>query len=101
MRECIKQPDSISKIRQREEEAVELEEATSEVVSELLAERATLSNVGLIVKELMDRKGLEVSAKRVRKLLKNGLGFSYRRNSKVPVQCNSARCLILRQQFAE
>lgn len=61
----------------------------------------TLSNVGLIVKELKERKGLEVSAKKVRRLLKNGLGFSYRQAKKVPIQCNSDRCLILRQQFAK
>ena len=101
VQESIKQPMKIQKLQDKESEADELEQATGEVVSELLAERATLSNVGLIVKELKERKGLEVGANKVRRLLKKGLGFSYRRASKVPVQCNSTRCLILRQQFAE
>lgn len=32
--------------------------------------------------------------------MKDELGLGYRLSRKVPVQCNSERCLVLRQQYA-
>ena len=36
----------------------------------------------------------------VRRVLKRDLGLRYRLVRKVPIQANSERCLVLRQQYA-
>ena len=37
----------------------------------------------------------------VRTILKKNVGLVYRRAKPIPIQCNSERCLVLRQQFAK
>ena len=46
------------------------------------------------------RDGLEVSLPLVRKTMRKELRMGYRRAATVPVQANSERCLVLRQQYA-
>ena len=43
----------------------------------------------------LDVKGVEV-----RNVLKDDLGLGYRIAKKIPIQANSERCLVLRQQYA-
>ena len=43
---------------------------------------------------------MTVRRDKVRQLMKNEFGFSFRKTKKVPSQGNSQRCLILRQQYA-
>ena len=53
------------------------------------------------IKERVDREfDVEVSVPKVRQILKQGMGLGYRRTKKVPIQANSERCLVLRQQYA-
>ena len=44
--------------------------------------------------------GLEVTPTQVKVILKAELGLGYRMAKKIPVQCNTERCLVLRQQYA-
>ena len=44
--------------------------------------------------------GLEVTPTHVKVILKAELGLGYRMAKKIPVQCNTERCLVLRQQYA-
>ncbi len=44
--------------------------------------------------------GLEVKVRQVKAVLKGELGLGYRMAKKVPVQSNTERCLVLRQQYA-
>ena len=60
------------------------------------AEKKTIANV---VEELKIRKGIDENMSKVSSILKKELGFSYRGTKKIPVHCNTTRCLILRQQF--
>ena len=87
-------------MKKREEKEAQIGEDVEEVVRQMQAEKKTIVNVGMIVKELKSRKGIDESRSKVSSILRKELGFSYRGTKKVPVQCNSARCLILRQQFA-
>ena len=41
-----------------------------------------------------------MKAHEVRRVLKNDLGFSYRRAKLVSIQSNSVRCRVMRQQYA-
>ena len=43
---------------------------------------------------------VELSLPKVRTVLKSELGLGYRMAKKVPIQSNSERCLVLRQQYA-
>ncbi len=49
------------------------------------------------MKELHD---VDVSVSKIRVTMKKELGLGYRRVQKVPIQGNSERCLVLRQQYA-
>ena len=49
---------------------------------------------------MKEQSELEVTNSEVRSILKNELRLSYRIAKKVPVQGNSERCLVLRQQYA-
>ena len=56
-----------------------------EVVKELHADKKTIKNVEMIVKELKESKGIEESAKKVKDIMKKELGYSYRSTKKIPV----------------
>ena len=45
---------------------------------------------------MQEKVGLEVNVLQVRQVLKDELGLGYRMSKKVPVQCNTERCLVLR-----
>ena len=44
--------------------------------------------------------GLEVNEATVRRVMRKDLRLGYRLAKQVPIQCNSERCLVLRQQYA-
>ena len=57
-------------------------------------------NAGAIKCRVMGEDDLDVSLLQVQQVLKQDLKYSYRRARKVPLQGNSERCLVLRQQYA-
>ena len=57
-------------------------------------------NAGSIKCRVKGEDNLDVSLLQVQKVLKQDLKYSYRRSRKVPLQGNSERCLVLRQQYA-
>ena len=52
------------------------------------------------MKEINEETHLDVSTSEVRIALKHELNFSYRRAKEVPIQSNTVRCLVMRQQYA-
>ena len=46
------------------------------------------------------KEHLSLSVMQVKTIMKDDLGLGYRLTRKVPVQGNSERCLVLRQQYA-
>ena len=44
---------------------------------------------------------LDVDKKMVQQVLKQHIGLTYRRMKKVPIQANSTRCMVQRQQSAK
>ena len=53
-----------------------------------------------IKEQIKEQNNVDISNQKIRKILKNEMGLRYRRVKKVPIQANSERCLILRQQYA-
>ncbi len=53
-----------------------------------------------IVIRVNEHTDLEVKHEEVRSVLRADLGLGYRIAKKVPIQSNSERCLVLRQQYA-
>ena len=47
----------------------------------------------------MRQTGLEVALPKIRQMIRKDLRMGYRRAATVPVQANSERCLVLRQQY--
>ena len=43
---------------------------------------------------------INVSIPKVRKIMKQEMGLTYHIIKKIPIQANSNRCLVLRQQYA-
>ena len=53
------------------------------------------------IKRIVEREQrVKLSTHDVQKVIKQNMGLTYRRVRKVPVQANSERCLVLRQQYA-
>ena len=96
IRDSQKCPDKIQKVKKREEKEAQMGEDVEDIVQQMRAEKKTIANVAMVVEELKTKKGIEESRSKVSSILKKELGFSYRGTKKIPVQCNTARCLILR-----
>ncbi len=59
-----------------------------------------IQNADTIVIRVNEHTDLEVKHDEVRSVLRKDLGLGYRIAKKVPIQSNTERCLVLRQQYA-
>ena len=66
----------------------------------MLANSVPIVKAEMVVEELLLKENLSLSVVQVRTIMKDDLGLGYRMSRKVPVQGNSERCLVLRQQYA-
>ena len=66
----------------------------------MLENSIPIPNAESIVIRVNEHTDLEVKHSEVRSVLRTDLGLGYRMVKKVPVQSNSERCLVLRQQYA-
>ena len=66
----------------------------------MLAKSIPIPNAHSIVIRVNEHADLEVKREEVRSVLRTDFGLGYRMAKKVPIQSNSDRCLVLRQQFA-
>ena len=71
-------------------EAVQLE------VEQMLRDKVAIENAELVKARVLERKSIDVSVSRVKVLMKQQLGMSYRTAKKVPKQGNTEHCLVLR-----
>ena len=82
---------------QKEERSKKLVSETTERLLEYSVPIVKAITIQSIVKRDHDH---DISIGKVRKILKKDMGLSYRRAKPIAIQCNSERCLVLRQQFA-
>ena len=50
--------------------------------------------------KLKKDKDLDIEVQQIQRILRRDLGLRYRKARSVPVQANSERCLVMRQQYA-
>ena len=66
----------------------------------MLENRVPIVKAEVVVKAVKRNDNLTVTAKQVKSIMKDEMGLGYRMSRKVPVQSNSERCLVMRQQYA-
>jgi len=66
----------------------------------MLERSIPIEKAGKVQMEVKRLHDVELSLPKIRAALKMELGLGYRMAKKVPIQSNSERCLILRQQYA-
>ena len=72
-----------------------------ETVSEMLKSNKPIVRAQQVKAKVEAMKGFEMSEKLIRRVMKKELRMGYRLAKTVPVQGNSERCLVLRQQYAQ
>ncbi len=70
------------------------------MASAMLEKSIPIVKAAQIKEQIKEKNNVDISNQKIRKILKNEMGLRYRRVKKVPIQANSERCLILRQQYA-
>ena len=100
VKEAEKGPEKLGLLRQQEQESAQKRQAIEETVTERLVNNMAIARAQQVQAAVSTRTGLEVSLPLVRKTMRKELGMGYRKAATVPVQANSERCLVLRQQYA-
>jgi hypothetical protein len=90
----------LPKRKAKEAEKATVSERVQSIAQQFLSQGRLIKSVSEFTKAV--NQGFQTQAKEwsVRLLLKHGLGFKYKKLSKVAVQANSERCLVQRQQYA-
>ena len=76
------------------------EDAIQDTVCSLLVRNQPIFKVNQVEQAVRNETGLEVKRNQVAKFMKKEMHLGYRQVRTVPVQCNTQRCLVLRQQYA-
>ena len=70
------------------------------MVTHLLSNSVPIVKADMVVQQVQELHYVDIKVQQVRDIMKDELGLGYRLTRKVPVQGNSERCLVLRQQYA-
>ena len=100
VREAKKQPEKQRELKLREKEAARSSQAVESVASKMLECSIPIENAAKVQMEVKRLHHVDLSVPKVGSVLKSELGLGYRVAKKVPIQVNSERCLVLRQQHA-
>ena len=98
--EARKRPEKLRALKQREKDVQIRHRAIEQVASELLEHSIPIDKAGKVQNQVKRRYDIDLSLPQVRTSLKQELGLGYRMAKKVPIQGNSERCLVLRQQYS-
>ena len=96
----MREPEKLDQLRQREEDTVNKKLAIEEAATEMLEANVAITRTRQVQDAVERNADLEVSAQLVSRVMRKDLHLGYRLAKTVPVQCNTERCLVLRQQFA-
>ena len=100
VQESTKQPEKLEAQRQRAKLEEERRDAVEDVVTELLAANKPITSSRLVQAAVQEQTSMTVAEPLVRQVMRKEMRLGYRQARTVPVQCNSERCLVLRQQYA-
>ena len=99
-KESVREPEKLDQLRQREEDTVNKKLAIEEAATEMLEANVAITRTRQVQDAVQRNADLEVSAQLVSRVMRKDLHLGYRLAKTVAVQCNTERCLVLRQQFA-
>ncbi len=100
VKESVSQPEKQEQLVAKKQQEKQAREAIKAAVEEMLEGSVPIQKADMIVLRVNEHTDLEVRHEEVRSVLRNDLGLGYRIAKKVPIQSNSERCLVLRQQYA-
>ena len=66
----------------------------------MLGKRYPILKADQVMKKVNRNGDIQVTIQEVRKVLRVNLRLGWRNAKSIPVQCNTERCLVLRQQYA-
>ena len=66
----------------------------------MLAGGKVITSAKKVQLQLKAQHEVDLSLAKVQQALRKDIGLGYRRVRKIPIQGNSERCLVLRQQYA-
>ena len=90
----------IDKRRKKQQKESKIVEAVTEEVSHMLEHSQPIWCSSIIQKKISTQDGLSVPKSKICWIMRKKLRLGYRKASPVPIQANSERCLVLRQQYA-
>ena len=70
------------------------------MAEDMLEKNVPILNAGFVKMQVKKNTDLEVRDAEVRGVLRKDMRLGWRMAKKVPIQSNTARCLVLRQQYA-
>ena len=100
VKDAQRNPDKAALLKKKQEESKQIQEAVKTVVAHMLEMSIPIVKADTVVEAVRRDNGLIVTAQQVRTIMRDQMGLGYRLIKKVPVQGNSERCLVLRQQYA-
>ncbi len=100
VKEATSEPEKLRQQEKKRERKSRARAAIKAEAEQMLEKSIPIPNADSIVIRVNEHTDLEVKHSEVRSVLRTDLGLGYRMVKKVPVQSNSERCLVLRQQYA-
>ena len=100
VRESRRQPEKMEKRCQDEKLHEEKRTAIRDVAKSLISLNMPIYRAGQIKEAVKELTELEVDDLLVRRVMRKELKMGYRLAKQVPMQSNSERCLVLRQQYS-
>ena len=97
VREPIKKPEVLQKLRERVGATKEKKEAVEMAVTKMLKSDKPIVRVQQVQKAVQEQFGHELPPDFVRQVMRKELRMGYRMAKTVTIQSNSERCLVLRQ----
>ena len=78
----------------------QLKDAIEDTATKMLAINMPITSAKLVCDAVKDNLSLDVDDRLVREVMRKEMRLGYRQVKTVPIQSNSERCLVLRQQYA-
>ena len=94
------QPEKLENLERKEFLAVRKRQVIEDAVTGMLAVNKPIARIQQVQAVVTEQNGLQVSSKLVSQVMRKDMRMGYRLARTVPLQSNSERCLVLRQQYA-
>ena len=100
VRDSKKKPEKLRVVKEKEKRQDEEKQAIQSAIAGMQRGKKLISSTKAVQEEVEGSSNLEVSARLVRQVLRQDCKLSFVRAKKFYPQANSARCRVLRQQYA-